>query len=62
MAELTRRSILTGTAATAAAVTLSGGDPAAQAAAPAIGKQVTGWYRYKVGTNEVTVRRQQESR
>jgi glyoxylase-like metal-dependent hydrolase (beta-lactamase superfamily II) len=53
MAELTRRSILTGAAATAVAPTLAGSP--AQASAPLAGRQAAGWYRYKVGTHEVTV-------
>jgi len=56
MTELTRRSVLTGTAAaTAIALSPFDGRSAARAAAPAAGKQAPGWYRYKVGTIEVTV-------
>ena len=51
MTKLTRRSLLAGTAATAAA--LSAGSPV-RAAAPAAGKQAPGFYRYKVGDFEVT--------
>ena len=52
MTELTRRSILAGTAA---AVVGSAGATATQAAAPPTGKQAPGVYRYKVGSHEVTV-------
>jgi glyoxylase-like metal-dependent hydrolase (beta-lactamase superfamily II) len=50
---ITRRAILAGTAA-AAAAPLAAGLPAF-AAAPQAGKQNSGWYRYKVGDIEVTV-------
>ena len=56
MTELSRRSLLVGTAAVCAA--LAGTTtivPSANAAAPAAGKQNAGWYRYKVGEFEVTV-------
>ena len=53
MTEPTRRSTLLGAAATAL-LPLAGASPA-QAAAPQSGKQAPGWYRYKVGTIEVTV-------
>src|SRR5947209_19455195 len=54
MMKLTRRELLSGTAATAAALSL--GMPATvRAAAPAVGKQNAGFYRYKVGDIEVTV-------
>ena len=52
MTELTRRSLLAGTAA-AAALPLAGIVPT-DAAAPLSGKQAPGFYRYKVGTMEVT--------
>src|SRR5688572_25863733 len=56
MMELNRRTILTGAVAASAATALT---PFASAptlaAAPPVGKQNTGWYRYKVGTHEVTV-------
>jgi glyoxylase-like metal-dependent hydrolase (beta-lactamase superfamily II) len=53
MTELTRRTILAGSvAAGATAVT---GAPDAQAAAPPSGKQAPSFYRYKVGSHEVTV-------
>jgi hypothetical protein len=51
MIELTRRSILAGTAA----VVGSAGSTSTQAAAPPTGKQAPGVYRYKVGSHEVTV-------
>ena len=54
MIELTRRNLLSGTAAATAALSL--GMPfAAHAAAPAVGKQNAGFYRYKVGDIEITV-------
>jgi len=55
MTEFTRRSMLQGSAALA--ITL-GSAPMlipAQAAAPATGKQISGFYRYKVGGFEITV-------
>jgi glyoxylase-like metal-dependent hydrolase (beta-lactamase superfamily II) len=56
MTELTRRSLLTGTVATTAtaAVSLATSSPA-RAAAPPAGTQAPGWYRYKVGSFEITV-------
>jgi glyoxylase-like metal-dependent hydrolase (beta-lactamase superfamily II) len=55
MTELTRRSVLTGAAAaTATALGPIVGAPPAKAAAPLSGKQAPGWYRYKVGSFEVT--------
>jgi len=54
MIELTRRNLLSGTAAATAALSL--GMPfTAHAAAPAVGKQNAGFYRYKVGDIEITV-------
>jgi glyoxylase-like metal-dependent hydrolase (beta-lactamase superfamily II) len=51
MTELTRRNLLAGSALAAAATTL----PATtQAAAPASGKQAAAFYRYKVGSFELT--------
>jgi glyoxylase-like metal-dependent hydrolase (beta-lactamase superfamily II) len=50
---LTRRELIAGTAAVAAMPAF--GVPEAQAAAPLAGKQNPGWYRYKVGSFEVTV-------
>jgi glyoxylase-like metal-dependent hydrolase (beta-lactamase superfamily II) len=52
MTELTRRGVLVGTAATALA-SMGTTTPAA-AAAPLTGKQVSGFYRYKVGDFELT--------
>jgi glyoxylase-like metal-dependent hydrolase (beta-lactamase superfamily II) len=49
--QLTRRSLLVGTAAAGAALSL--GSPV-RAAAPAAGKQAPGFYRYKVGDFEIT--------
>ena len=56
MTALTRRTLLTGTAAAAAAGALApfAGSHSARAAAPAAGKQAPGYYRYKVGSLEVT--------
>jgi glyoxylase-like metal-dependent hydrolase (beta-lactamase superfamily II) len=56
MTEVTRRSLLTAAAATAAAAATPlarGGE--ARAAAPLAGTQAPGWYRYKVGSFEITV-------
>ena len=56
MIDLTRRRLLTGTVASAAAAGLSlvtGRE--ARAAAPLAGTQAPSWYRYKVGSIEVTV-------
>src|SRR4051812_34635140 len=56
MAEITRRSVLAGTVAVTAGALgpLAGGSPA-HAAAPPAGKQAAAFYRYKIGTYEVTV-------
>src|SRR5262245_25273954 len=55
MIELSRRTLLAGTAAAAGtALAPMQATPASAAAAPA-GTQAPGWYRYKVGTTEVTV-------
>jgi len=54
--ETTRRNLLTGTAAAAALATIghfSASSPS-RAAAPAVGKQGPGFYRYKVGDYELT--------
>jgi glyoxylase-like metal-dependent hydrolase (beta-lactamase superfamily II) len=53
MTVLTRRTLLTGAVA-AAAAPLAKSLPA-RAASPAAGTQAPGWYRYKVGSFEVTV-------
>jgi glyoxylase-like metal-dependent hydrolase (beta-lactamase superfamily II) len=56
MTELTRRQMLVGTAATAFAAAIPFAAPAlVGASAPAIGRQAPGFYRYKVGSIEVTV-------
>jgi glyoxylase-like metal-dependent hydrolase (beta-lactamase superfamily II) len=59
MIQLTRRSLLTGAAAATAIAPLAASLPAtitpALAAAPPAGAQAPGWYRYKVGSFEVTV-------
>ena len=56
MTELSRRSLLVGTAAVGAAVAgTTTIVPSAKASAPVAGKQNAGWYRYKVGDFEVTV-------
>ncbi len=56
MIQLTRRQLLVGTGATAfaAAIPFAASSPGG-AAAPAIGRQAPGFYRYKVGSIEVTV-------
>jgi glyoxylase-like metal-dependent hydrolase (beta-lactamase superfamily II) len=54
MTELSRRHLLTGVAAAAAAGQIATPTPV-NAAAPLAGSQAPGWYRYKVGTTEVTV-------
>jgi len=56
MIQSTRRDLLTGTAAAGAALSLGMLAPTAvEAAAPAAGTQAPNFYRYKVGTLEVTV-------
>ena len=56
MTKLTRRSLLTGSAAaTAAAVIAPSTSGPVRAAAPPAGTQAPGWYRYKVGSFEITV-------
>jgi glyoxylase-like metal-dependent hydrolase (beta-lactamase superfamily II) len=57
MTALNRRSVLTGAVAASAATALTPlviSTPSLAAAPPA-GKQNTGWYRYKVGSHEITV-------
>jgi len=56
MIELNRRTVLTGTAAAAAASTLGSVvlPTSARAAAPATNKQAPGVYRYKIGDYEIT--------
>jgi glyoxylase-like metal-dependent hydrolase (beta-lactamase superfamily II) len=53
MTEVTRRDAITAAAATTL-VSMTAGTPAG-AAAPAPGRRAPGWYRYKVGSLEVTV-------
>jgi glyoxylase-like metal-dependent hydrolase (beta-lactamase superfamily II) len=53
MLELSRRALLTGSAAVAVAGPLAS-IPPARAAAPAAGKQAAAFYRYKVGDYEIT--------
>lgn len=56
MIEIDRRSVLAGIAATAGVGLLPAFNiRSAKAAAPPAGTQNAGWYRYKVGTHEVTV-------
>ncbi len=56
MSQLTRRQMLISAAAAAcASVMSSGASRLARASAPATGKQAPGFYRYKVGSIEVTV-------
>jgi hypothetical protein len=56
MTQFTRRQMLVGTAATAvaAAIPFAASSPAVTAAPP-VGRQASGIYRYKIGTIEVTV-------
>jgi glyoxylase-like metal-dependent hydrolase (beta-lactamase superfamily II) len=56
MTTLTRRSLFAGAAAAGAATALTplAGTPS-RAAAPLLGNQAPGWYRYKVGSYEITV-------
>jgi glyoxylase-like metal-dependent hydrolase (beta-lactamase superfamily II) len=54
MTEVSRRSLLAGAAALGAAAAAASLVPPARAAAPAIGKQAAGVYRYKVGQYECT--------
>jgi glyoxylase-like metal-dependent hydrolase (beta-lactamase superfamily II) len=53
MSQFTRRTVVAGAAA-ATALSPFVKVPSAHAAAPPVGKQVPGWYRYKVGSIEVT--------
>jgi len=56
MIELDRRGLLTGAAAVAGTATFAPfSTTPARSAAPLVGTQNAGWYRYKVGTHEVTV-------
>jgi glyoxylase-like metal-dependent hydrolase (beta-lactamase superfamily II) len=54
MHSISRRGLLTGAVATGAAMLPLGGRSPARAAAPAVGKQAAGWYRYKVDSIEIT--------
>jgi hypothetical protein len=54
MAALTRRSLLTGAAVAGAGTMLWPRSAPVHAAAPAVGKQAPGFYRYKVGDLEIT--------
>src|SRR5512140_2006538 len=56
MTEVTRRQMLIGTAAAAVAAAVPfSAPPPVGATAPVIGRQAPGFYRYKVGSIEVTV-------
>lgn len=55
MTTFDRRTALTAAGATAIAAALPGLAAPARAAAPPVGKQVAGFYRYKVGDIEITV-------
>jgi glyoxylase-like metal-dependent hydrolase (beta-lactamase superfamily II) len=55
MIELSRRTLLAGTAAVAGTALAPLHAPTAAAAVAQAGTQAPGWYRYKVGTTEVTV-------
>jgi glyoxylase-like metal-dependent hydrolase (beta-lactamase superfamily II) len=54
MTELSRRQLMAGTIAAAAGTAFAGVTPA-RAAAPPTGRQAPGFYRYKVGSIEITV-------
>ena len=54
MTQLTRRAILAGAAAATALSPPAARLPVVRAAAPLADKQAPGWYRYKVGSIEVT--------
>lgn len=56
MIHLSRRKVLGGAAAASAAAALTPlASSPAEAAAPPVGKQAPGWYRYKLGNFEITV-------
>src|SRR5262249_15981077 len=55
MPKFTRRTMLAGTAALATAASAGSIVAPAHAAAPASGKQAPGFYRYKIGSHEITV-------
>ena len=55
MKKLNRRALLAGASAlTAAALVPAVPSTTARAAAPAVGKQAPGFYRYKIGNYEIT--------
>jgi len=54
MTTFTRRNMLSAVACVTGMAALPFGAPA-RAATPPAGKQVAGWYRYKIGSFEVTV-------
>jgi glyoxylase-like metal-dependent hydrolase (beta-lactamase superfamily II) len=54
MTNLTRRNLLAGTAGATVAAVLPF-DTSVKAATPPAGRQAPGWYRYKIGTIEITV-------
>jgi TAT (twin-arginine translocation) pathway signal sequence len=54
MNNITRRNLLAGTAGATAAAVLPF-EMQVKVATPPAGKQVPGWYRYKIGSIEVTV-------
>ena len=54
MTNLTRRNLLAGTAGATVAALLPF-DTSVKAATPPAGRQAPGWYRYKIGTIEITV-------
>ena len=55
MTEFTRRSVLTGAVAASATALASGVPSPVRAAAPLANAQAPGFYRYKVGSFEITV-------
>jgi glyoxylase-like metal-dependent hydrolase (beta-lactamase superfamily II) len=55
MTEIDRRSVLAGALAAGASLAAPMTSTPAKASAPPVGTQNSGWYRYKVGTHEITV-------
>ena len=54
MTHLSRRTLLGGAAVAGTTALLAASSPT-RAAAPPVGRQAAGWYRYKVGSHEITV-------
>jgi glyoxylase-like metal-dependent hydrolase (beta-lactamase superfamily II) len=55
MSEINRRTVMTAALAACATALAPRGTASVNAAAPATGRQAAGWYRYKVGSHEITV-------